>query len=57
MCKCYTVSLGARLTRVYDVIASFLCLKLAWIQFVGVTTSRCVVSVGDASRQHVLLHL
>ena len=29
MCKYYTASLGARLRPVYDVIASFLCLKLA----------------------------
>jgi len=31
--KCYTVSLGARLARVYDVIASLLYLKLAWFSW------------------------
>ena len=32
----HNISLGARLTRVYDVIAFLLCLKLAWLQLGGI---------------------
>jgi len=49
ICVCYTASLGARLTRVYDVIAFFLCLKLAWLQLGSFTSCSSVDSTTHSS--------
>jgi len=45
------ISLGARLTWVYDVIASLLCLKLAWLQLVCVSTTSQWVSCPWGAKQ------